>query len=108
MGVYDRAARRATKAEPLAVMRRLGELAGLEWRYRDWAPTQTTPQVEERDQIADRAAILDDLRQPARVWLAVLEFQARHDEDKLDDLLAEAGQFRRDARHGPLAEGKYA
>jgi hypothetical protein len=113
MGLYDRAARRATKAEPLAVVRRLGELAGVAWRYRDWAPTQTTPQVGERDQTADRAMVLDDLRQDdlrqtGKVWLGVLEFQARHDEDKLDDLLAEAAQFRRDARHGPLAQGKYA
>jgi hypothetical protein len=108
MGLYDRAARRATKAEPLAVLRRLGELAGVAWQYRDWAPTQTTPRIAERDQIADRAVILEDLRKSGRLWLGVLEFQARHDEDKLDDLLAEAAQFRRDARHGPQAEGKYA
>jgi hypothetical protein len=108
MGVYDQASRRATQAEPLAVVARLGELARLHWRFQDWTQTQTTPRVEGRDQTADRVAVLEDLDVPGRLWLALLEFQSRHEPDKLDDLFAEAAQFRRTLRHGQERTGKFA
>jgi hypothetical protein len=58
MGIYDRAARMRAHAEPLAVIGRLATLAGMEWQYVDWAPSQTTPKPKERDQTADHVVIL--------------------------------------------------
>jgi hypothetical protein len=108
MGAYDKASRRATQEEPLAVCARLGELAKLRWRFADWTQTQTAPKVEGRDQTADRLAILEDLDAPGRLWLGVMEFQSQHEADKLDDLFAESAQFRRTLRHGEQRDRKYA
>ena len=108
MNVYDKASRRATHEEPLAVAARLGEIAKLRWRFADWTQTQNTPKKDERDQIADLVAVMADLDVPGRLWLALMEFQSQHKTDKLDDLFAEAAQFRRNLRHGPERTGKYA
>ena len=107
MGAYDQASRRATQEEPLAVCARLGELAKMRWRFVSWAETQTAPAPEGRDQTADRLAMLEDLGVPGRLWLGVMEFQSRHEPDKLDDLFAEAAQFRRTLRHGGERDQKY-
>src|SRR4051812_18807550 len=101
MGVYDRAARQAAEAEPLFVVRRLAELAQMNGQFAEWTQTQTTPRPAERDQTADRVAVLREVDHPDRLWLAVLEFQAQHAPGKIDDLLVEAAQFRRNLRHGP-------
>src|SRR6188508_387790 len=108
MNVYDKASRRAAHYEPLATFARLGELAKLRWRFVDWTQTQATPKVEGRDQTADHAAVLEDLDVPGRLWLALVEFQSRHEADKLDDLFAEAAQFRRTLKHGEGRDKKYA
>jgi hypothetical protein len=107
MNHFDKAPRRATQLEPLFVTARLGELAKLRWRFVDWAPTQTAQPVHERDQTADRAVVLEDLDVAGRLWLALMEFQSEHVPDKIDDLFAEAAQFRRTLRHGSDRKQKY-
>src|SRR5256885_11902898 len=54
-----------------------------------------------------RSAVLVEPAVPDRPWLGLLEVQAEHDPDKLDDTLAEVGQLRRNLRHGQERTGKY-
>jgi hypothetical protein len=108
MGAFDRAARYATQSESIAVIGRILRIAGRDLRFREWIDTRATPKPEERDQTADRVAVLDDPAAPARPVLLLLEFQAEHDPDKIDDTLAEVGQLRRNLRHGDDRQGKYS
>jgi hypothetical protein len=82
-------------------------LAGLAFRFRDYAETRTVPRTSERDQTADRVVVLEEVDRPGRLWLGLMEFQSEHDPGKLDDLFVEAGQFRRNLRHGADRAGKY-
>jgi hypothetical protein len=103
MGVYDRAARYATQADPVTVFRRLRRITRRELAFVEWIDTRSAPRPAERDQTADRVAKLIDPSAADRPWLALVEFQAAHDPDKLDDVLAEAGQLRRNLRQGRSA-----
>src|SRR5688572_18396843 len=107
MGVFDRAARYATQAESIAVLRRVLTIAGLDLRFAEWIDTRTTPRPEERDQTADRVVVLLDPVALDQPWVGLVEFQAEHDAGKLDDTLAEVGRLRRDLRHGEERKGRY-
>jgi hypothetical protein len=76
-------------------------------RFREWVDTRTTPRPGDPDRSADRVAARVDESAPDRPWPLVLEFQARHDPDKLDVTLVEAGQLRIGVRHGEDRRGKY-
>jgi hypothetical protein len=107
MGAFDRAARYATQSESITVIGRLLRIARRDVCFREWIDTRTTPKPEERDQTAEVAVpVLDDPRAPARPVLFLLEFQAEHDPDKIDDTLAAVGQLRRNLRHGDDRQGK--
>ena len=107
MGVFDKAANYAYRAEPLGVTRRVLRLAKLPFRYRSLFETRTTPLPAEKDRTADKVAVLEDPADPNQPWLLVFEWQAQHDEDKLDVTLLEAARLRADHRHGTEAKGKY-
>ncbi len=51
--------------------------------------------------------MLADADNPTQPWLLVGEFQAEHDENKLDTTLVEVAQFRARMRHGEDGKGKY-
>lgn len=106
MGDFDRAARSAARADPDAVVRRLLAPAGADWRFREWLDTRTVPLPGGSDRIADLVAALDD-PSSGPPTLLILEFQARHDPEKLDATLEEAATFRVRTRHGDDGKGKY-
>src|SRR5262245_65863730 len=100
MGVFDQAARFAARSDPEAVSRRLVAAAEAPLRFQEWADTRTVPQPGRTDRTADLVAILADADAPERPWLIVLEFQTRHDPDKLDVTLEEVARLRLHGRHG--------
>jgi len=105
MGAFDQAARFATQADPDATMRRVLAPTGVALLFREWLDTRTIPLPGGPNRTADLVAALDDpAGQPA---LVVFEFQSRHDPDKLDVTLEEAGILRGHARHGDDRKGKY-
>jgi hypothetical protein len=105
MGAFDQAARFAAQADPNAVVRRVTEPVGVPMPFREWLDTRTIPLPGGPDRTADLVAAVDDpTGQPA---LLVFEFQSRHDPDKLDVTLEEAGILRGHARHGDDRKGKY-
>src|SRR5947209_8333807 len=107
MGVLDQAARFAAQADPEVVLDRLSRVAGVTLRFRRWVDTRTTPSPGQRDRTADRVAecLVEDA--PERPWLLIFEFQAQHDDDKLDITLVEAANLRVEARYGEDRRGKY-
>ncbi len=107
MGVFDQAARYATEEEPEAVVNRLFRGAAVRPRFHEWRDTRTTPRPGDPDRTADRVAALVDDNSPHPPWLLLAEFQSRHDPDKLDVTLVEAGQLRLRCRHGDDRQGKY-
>jgi hypothetical protein len=105
MGAFDQAARFAAQANPDAVVRRVLAPTGTFLPFREWLETRTIPLPGGPNRTADLVAALDEpTGQPA---LLVLEFQSRHDPDKLDVTLEEAGILRGRARHGDDRKGKY-
>jgi hypothetical protein len=107
MGVFDQAARFATKAAPEPVLRRLLARTKTPLRFMEWADTRTLPKLGASDRTADLVAILEDTAQLEALSLMVVEFQTRHDPDKLDVTLEEVARLRLHARHGPDRRGKY-
>jgi hypothetical protein len=105
MGAYDDAARYAAHGNPDAVVRRVLVPVGKTLLFREWLNTRTIPLPGGPDRTADLVAALDDLAGPPA--LLVFEFQSRHDPDKLDVTLEEAGVLRGHARHGEDRKGKY-
>lgn len=103
MGVFDQAARYAAHAEPAAVIARLLPSEPVR-AFREWLDTRTLPLPGGPDRAADLVAALEPESDPS---LLVLEFQSRHDADKLDTSLEVAGVLRARARHGPNREGRY-
>lgn len=105
MGAFDQAARFAAQADPEAVVRRVLVPTGVSPSFREWLDTRTIPLPGGPDRTADLVAALDaPTGQPV---LLVFEFQSRHDPDKLDVTLEEAGILRGHARHGDDRRGKY-
>ena len=105
MGAFDQAARFAAQADPDATVRRALASTGVALLFREWLDTRTIPLPGGPNRTADLVAALDDpAGQPA---LVVFEFQSRHDPDKLDVTLEEAGILRGHARHGDDRKGKY-
>lgn len=105
MGVFDQAARFAAQADAETVVRRVLQPSGVSLPFREWLDTRTIPLPGGPDRTADLVAALDDpTGQPV---LLVFEFQSRHDPDKLDVTLEEAGILRGHARHGGDRAGKY-
>jgi hypothetical protein len=105
MGVYDQAARWAANTDPVPAVARLQREEKTHLRFVELGESRTTPRPGGLDRTADRVFVLADDDKPAQPWLLVTEFQAQHDEDKLDDTLVEVAQLRRKSRHGP--QGKY-
>ena len=105
MGAFDQAARFAAQADRHAVVRRVLVPVGVALPFRTWLDTRTIPRPGGPDRTADLVAAVDDpTGQPASV---VFEFQSRHDADKLDVALEEAGILRGHARHGADRTGKH-
>jgi hypothetical protein len=107
MGVFDQAARFAAQADPAAVMRRVLAATKAPLRFKEWADTRTLPRPGGTERTADLVAILEDAAAVENPWLLVLEFQARHDPDKLDVTLEEVARLRLHGRHGPERRSKY-
>ncbi len=105
MGAYDQAARFAAQADPEAVVRRVLVPTGLALPFHEWLNTRTIPLPGGPDRTADLVAAVDNpTGQPV---LVVFEFQSRHDSDKLDVTLEEAGILRGHARHDEDRNCKY-
>jgi hypothetical protein len=103
MGIFDQAARYAAREEPTAVLaRRLPSEPAR--AFREWLDTRTLPLPGGPDRAADLVAALEPESDPS---LLVLEFQNRHDADKLDTSLEVAGVLRARVRYGPNREGRY-
>ncbi len=107
MGVYDQAARWAANTDARVVTARLQREQKPPLRFVELGESRTTPRPGGLDRTADRVFVLAGEDTPARPWLLVAEFQAQHDEDKLDDTLVEVAQLRARARHGADGKGKY-
>jgi hypothetical protein len=107
MGVYDQAARWAANTDPSPVVARFQREQGTRLRFKELGESRTTPRPGGLDRTADRVFLLADENKPTEQWLLVGEFQAQHDENKLDDTLVEVAQIRVRARHGPERKGKY-
>ena len=107
MGVYDQAARWSANTDPGPVVSRLQREQGTRLRFAELGESRTTPRPGGLDRMADRVFVLADEGNLAQPWLMVGEFQAQHDEDKLDSTLVEVAQFRARSRHGPERKGKY-
>ena len=67
---------------------------------------QHSPQPGGADRTADLVAVLEEAAAVESPWLLVLEFQARHDPDKLDVTLEEVARLRLHERHGSERRGK--
>jgi hypothetical protein len=107
MGVFDQAARFATRSDPEPVVRRLLIPTRMSLPFREWLDTRTIPLPGGPERTADLVAALDDPSSADRLALMVFEFQAQADPDKLDVTLEEAGILRARARHGEDRKGKY-
>src|SRR5260370_24675281 len=107
MGVYDQAARYAYRAEPRSLSQRLVRGGAQRLAFRELLDTRTTPLPGERDRISDTVAAFDNEDNPSEPWLLAVEFQVRHDEDKLDVTLVYVARLRADCRHGAQQRGKY-
>ncbi len=107
MGVYDQAARYAAQAEPEAVIARLLRDTGEPLSFGRDFDTRTVPLPGGPDRTGDLAVILTGPVEVAESVLLMIEFQARHDEDKLDATFLAAAQYRHYARHGPDRRGKF-
>lgn len=94
MGAFDQAARYAARADPAAVLARVLAQSGADLRFREWLDTRALPLPGGPDRTANLVACLDDPAAPEWPWLLVLEFQGRHDPDKLDVTLEEAAVLR--------------
>jgi len=105
MGAFDQAARFAAQADPDAFVRKVLGPTGFALPFREWLDTRTIPLPGGPDRSADQVAALDDPAGPGA--LLILEFQSRHDPDKLDVTLEEAGILRGHARYGEDRKGKY-
>lgn len=90
MGVFDQAARFATRAEPTSVVARLSASHPLV--FRGWLDTRSIPFPGGPDRTADLVAALDDSADSP--VLLIQEFQSQHDPDKLDVTLEEAAILR--------------
>jgi hypothetical protein len=106
MGVYDQGARFVTQADPPAVLGRVLAATRTALRFAGWADTRTLPRPGSGERTADLVAILDE-EVNSNPSLLVLEFQTRHDPDKLDVTLEEVARLRLHARHGQDRQGKY-
>ena len=73
MGVFDQAARFATRAEPTVVVRRLLFPTGSALSFHEWEDTRTIPLPGGPDRSADLVAALDD-PSGGVPWLLILEF----------------------------------
>ncbi len=107
MGVFDQAARFASQADPKAVVGRVLTATQASLRFKEWADTRTLSQPGGTDRIADLVAVLEDAAAVENPWLLLLEFQARHDPDKLDVTLEEIARLRLHGRHGQDRRRKY-
>jgi hypothetical protein len=107
MGMYDQAARWAANTDPNPVVSRLLREQGTPLGFAELKDTRTTPKPGGLDRTADHLFVLADADKPSQPWLLVGEFQAEHDEDKLDTTLVEVAQFRAKMRHGVDGKGKY-
>ena len=107
MGVYDQAARWAANTDAQPVTAGLQRQQPTRLRFVELGESRTTPRPGGLDRTADRMLVLSDEAAPQQPWLLAVEFQARHDEDKLDSTLVEVAQLRARARHGPDGKGKY-
>ncbi|MBY0230756.1 MAG: hypothetical protein K2W96_15830 [Gemmataceae bacterium] len=107
MGVFDQAARWAANADPAAVLSRLLRHEGRPFTILEWFDTRTVSMPGGIERAADLIPVIDNRVKPEVPWLIVTEFQAQHDEAKLDTTLLEAATLRVAARHGPEKEGRY-
>jgi hypothetical protein len=97
---YDKASRMASQEDPVALTEIISRLAQQKFEFDQWRDTRTTPMLEERDQTADRVAVVFDVEHPQQPWLVPMEFQYAPNFEKLISLIAESGGFLRDVRHG--------
>lgn len=107
MGVFDQAARFAAQADPEGVVRRVLAATKTPLRFTEWADTRTLPRPGGSERTADLVAVLADAVAAGSPWLLLLEFQTRHDPDKLDVTLEEVARLRLHGRHGQDRQGKY-
>jgi hypothetical protein len=107
MGVFDQAARFASQADPTAIMGRVLAKTKTPLRFQEWADTRTLPRPGGTERTADLVAVVEDATAAEHLWLLVLEFQARHDPDKLDVTLEEVARLRLHGRHGPDRQSRY-
>lgn len=107
MGVYDQGARYATQEEPDAVIGRLLRASGEALRFDREFDTRTVPLPGGPDRTGDLAVVLAGPAEVAEPALLLIEFQSRHDPNKLDATFLAAAQYRHYARHGPDRRGKF-
>jgi hypothetical protein len=107
MGVFDQAARFGAQADPEPVLKRVLAATKSPFQFKEWADTRTLLRPGGTDRTADLVASLAEAAAVEEPRLLVLEFQTRHDPDKLDVTLEEVARLRLHARHGHDRRGKY-
>ena len=108
MITFDVASRYAVKADAAGFLAWL--LPDLEprWRFRRWLDPQSAPRPGDPERRCDTIAELADAEQMSPPWAFVIELFTRPDADAVDRLLEYLGRFRRELRHGPYHQDRYA
>lgn len=107
MGMFDQGARYACRVHPSVVARKLLRQVRERLSFGQFHESKTNPLPGQRERIADSVLALDNLGAPSAPCLMLLEFQSRHDEDKLQTTFVSVAHLRADVRHGPDRKGRY-
>jgi hypothetical protein len=107
MGMFDQAARYACRTAPEVVARRLLRKVRERLELDQFHDTRTAPLPGQRDRTVDSVLSLRNLDKPNSPGLVILEFQTRHDKDKLHTTLVSVAHMRADVRHGAERKGLY-
>lgn len=108
MSTYDRGARYACRVQPGVVARRLWRDVREPFALADLHESKTNPLPGQRERIADMVSRMDNLQvPPGPPALTVLEFQSKHDKDKLSTTLVSVAHLCADARHDRGGDGRY-
>lgn len=106
MSTYDLSARYASRTQPGVVARRLWRRVREPFVLGTLHESKTNPLPGQRERLADQVLLMENLRTPTLPALAVLEFQSRHDKDKLNTTLVSVAHLNADARHD-AGDGTY-
>lgn len=106
---FDLTARRVARVEPVSFFTWLFTGFKKYLKYHRWLDTRTTPDAEDDsgEQTGDTLAVLEDVTQPAPLWLFPQEFQTQPDPDMFGRMMRQGGQMWLDHRPDDLPGSRY-